>query len=188
MTSASSAPVRAMRCASAARNLAPRWPVAWSISSRDAPWAADAAARMAGSGHGARPRLVCRMTPVALTTGTRSGAADASSRDTSVSASAPTDVASSPALRRSRSSATTSRAAATTAAWSRSPSRDPAAARTRSMLGGCGDVSAAMRGRYTELSVGSFPPEGSREEPESRCAARSLRPGRAPQARRRPRS
>ena len=66
--SASSAPVSATRCSSASRYRRPRRPVARSSSRNSVPAAASAAARIAASGHGARPRFVCTMTPVALMT------------------------------------------------------------------------------------------------------------------------
>jgi uncharacterized circularly permuted ATP-grasp superfamily protein len=57
----------------------PRFPVARSYSRFEAPPAVAAIASIAASASGARPRLVCRMTPVALSTGTSDRASSASS-------------------------------------------------------------------------------------------------------------
>ena len=140
VTSASSAPVRAMRCASAARKRGPRRPSSRSYSSSEYPLAARIAASIASAGHGARPRFVWRITPVALRTGVnplRIGSTKAARRMRTSVASASTPDGASPAASRARSSATTSRA--TTASASGSvpvgASRRTAAS-SRSTLGG----------------------------------------------------
>src|SRR5438093_663254 len=79
-TSAASAPVKARRSSSTRASRSPRRPVTRSSSRFEAWRAAPASAAIASSASGARPRFVCRTTPLALTTRTRRGAETASRR------------------------------------------------------------------------------------------------------------
>ena len=161
-TSASSAPVSATRWSSASRYRRPRRPVARSSSRNSVPAAASAAARIAASGHGARPRFVCTITPVPLST--RVGPAppsNAASRARTSAARSSGDRASpaSATASRSRSSSTTSRASATSASASRSPACGRTTASTRSTLGGLArDVSTLTR-RSSQAAIGQAPAE-----------------------------
>ena len=76
-TAAAAAPVRAQRCSSTGASRSPRCPEARSISRLHALRAASHTAATASSASRARPRLVCRTTPVAFTTWRRRGDATA---------------------------------------------------------------------------------------------------------------
>ena len=115
VTNASSAPVSATRCSSAVRTRAPRRPVSRSSSrSRYRP-ARSAAACATATAHGARPRFVWTMTPVALMTGIGPASSNDSSRETTSRPSSSVERGRSSAASRARSESTTSRAALTTA-------------------------------------------------------------------------
>ncbi len=72
-TSASSAPVSRVSSACAWLSRLPRFPLARSNSSVAYPWAQSWIACKAAALSGALPKLVCKMTPVALITGCRLG-------------------------------------------------------------------------------------------------------------------
>ena len=145
------------------------------------------AARMAASGHGARPRFVWMMTPVALITGAGPAPCSRASRRDATSAPSASGVrtasvaAPSPGpARRARSSSTTARAIARTAAGSRAPASGRAAARTRSTLGGWGREPAVTRRSWQAVDAraarGSppLPARGRRPDRNTQRAGRSL--------------
>ena len=156
VTSASSAPVSAIRCSSASRKRGPRRPLPRSISRRSEP-AAEAAASTASSGHGARPRFVWTITPVALIAATAGRATHDSRRAITVSARAASGVGvTSAAARRARSSARTARATMTSEWWF---------------------WPAGRRGRTAASSTSTLGGRTERTEPAGRFGVGRARPG-----------
>ena len=103
VTNASSPPVSATRWSSATRARGPRRPVERSSSRSRYPPARSAAAAATPAGHGARPRFVWMITPVALMTGSTPAEANPDSRSRASSARAVTSRGSAPPASRTRS-------------------------------------------------------------------------------------
>ena len=192
-----------MTSSSTALKRRPRRPVSRSSSSSDAPPAAAAAASMAARGHAARPRLVCRITPVALTTRSRpaepapiavpiAAPSRSRSRRSRVWASSLADDGFEPPASADRSSAMTSRATSRTAPRSRRSRPKSAARSTACTLGGRTSGIVRVSGgsawesnppRGAERRATGFEDRGTHRGPSAPApSSHTLSPGRAAHA------